>query len=191
VDANQNNYSEGYDFWSRQTAMAVARELEYLGVYYLEEPLRRTDIEGLADMATGLEMYIAGGEHTPTLYDWREHLMAGAYDIVQPDVILGGNYGIIGVRKVALLADYFGRLIVPHVSSGSGFPLGMAATLHAMATVENCPLVEYGFDPPILTPETCQAPMVNKILVQGDGCVELPQGPGLGIELDETSLEVV
>ncbi|MBN1401576.1 MAG: mandelate racemase/muconate lactonizing enzyme family protein, partial [Anaerolineae bacterium] len=109
VDANQNNHGEGYPFWSRRTAQRMAQALDALDVYYLEEPLPRQDVEGLADIAASVDMFIAGGEHTPTLYDWREHLLSGAYDIIQPDVILGGNYGIGGVRKAALLADYFGR----------------------------------------------------------------------------------
>jgi L-alanine-DL-glutamate epimerase-like enolase superfamily enzyme len=191
VDANQNNYAHGYAFWSRRTAQRMAQALDELDVYYLEEPLRRTDLEGLADIAAMVDMFIAGGEHTPTVYDFREHILAGAYDIVQPDVLLGGNYGITGLRKVALLADYFGRLIVPHVSSGSTFSLGLAATLHAMATVENCPLVEYPYDPPILSVETNQAVAVDKLLVDEDGCVALPHKPGLGIELDEGQLETV
>jgi len=188
VDANQNNPSTEYRFWSRRTALHMARALEALDVYYLEEPLPRTDIEGLAEIAATVDMFIAGGEHTPTLYDWREHILRGAYDILQPDAALGGNYGITGLRKVAELAEPFGRLVVPHVLSGGDFPLDLAATLHAMATVENCPLVEYGYDPPILTPETTQAFVREPIRVEPDGTVRLPDKPGLGIEIDEERL---
>ncbi|MEA3407466.1 MAG: mandelate racemase/muconate lactonizing enzyme family protein [Chloroflexota bacterium] len=191
VDANQNNACEGYPFWPRSTAEQVAQMLDAFDVYYLEEPLPRQDVEGLADIAAMVDMFIAGGEHTPTVYDFREHLLRGAYDIIQPDVILGGNYGIIGVRKAATLADYLGRLIVPHVMSGAHFALGIAATLQAMATVENCPFVEYGFDPPILTPETTQPMLVEPLLVEEDGCVPLPDKPGLGIEVDESGFEVI
>ncbi|MBN1640300.1 MAG: mandelate racemase/muconate lactonizing enzyme family protein, partial [Anaerolineae bacterium] len=112
----------------------------------------------------------------------------GAYDILQPDAALGGNMGIIGLRKVAELADSFGRLVIPHVLSGGDFPLDMAATLQAMATVENCPLVEYPYDPPILTPATLQPFIVEPILVESDGCVTVPHRPGLGIEIDEARL---
>ena len=191
VDANQNNAGPGYPFWSRRTASRMTQALDALDVYYLEEPLPRTDVEGLAELAASVDMFIAGGEHTPTIYDFREHLLSGAYDIVQPDVILGGNYGITGVRKVAGLADYFGRLIVPHVSSGAHFAAGMAASLHAMVTVPNCPVLEYAYDPPILTPETCQAVVQEPLLVEEDGCVVAPDRPGLGLALDEEQLVVV
>lgn len=185
VDANQNNESNGYHFWSRRIAGQMARELEAFDVFYLEEPLPRTDIEGLADIAASVDMFIAGGEHTPTVYDFREHITSGAYDIVQPDVVLGGNFGIIGLRKVAMLADYFGRLIVPHVLSGANHAACLAATLHAMASVNNCPLVEYAYDPPILTTETTQAYVKEPILIEEDGCVSLPNKSGLGIELKD------
>ncbi|MBC7235498.1 MAG: mandelate racemase/muconate lactonizing enzyme family protein [Chloroflexi bacterium] len=191
VDANQNNVGEGYTFWSRRTAQRIAQALDDLDVYYLEEPLPRQDIEGLADIAASVDMFIAGGEHTPTVYDFCEHLQRGAYDIIQPDVILGGNYGITGVRRAAILADYYGRLIVPHVMSGAHFPLGIAASLHVMASVENCPVLEFGFDPPILTAETTQKVLKTPFMVEEDGCVPVPQGAGLGVELDEEQLEVV
>ncbi len=188
VDANQNNPSEVYRFWSRRTALHMARALEALDVYYLEEPLPRQDVEGLAEIAAAVDMFIAGGEHSPTVYDYREHVLRGAYDILQPDAARAGNMGIIGLRKAAELADPCGRLVIPHVLSGSDFPLDMAATLQAMATVENCPMVEYPYDPPILTPATIQPFVIDPILVEADGCVAVPSGPGLGIEIDETRL---
>ncbi len=154
-------------------------------MYVLEEPLPRTDVEGLAEIAMSVDMYVAGGEHTPTVYDFREHLLQGAYDVLQPDVVMGGNFGMIGIRKVAALADYFGRLVIPHVLSSGVFAVALAATLQAMATVENCPMVEYAYDPPILTPSTTQTLVAEPILVGDDGCVQVPDGPGLGIELDE------
>jgi D-galactarolactone cycloisomerase len=188
VDANQNNASPGYRFWSRRTALHVAKALEALDVYYLEEPLPRTDIEGLSEIAAAVDMFIAGGEHTPTVYGFREHIRRGAYDILQPDAALGGNFGIIGLRKVAEWAEPFGRLVVPHVLSGGDFALDLAATLHAMATVENCPLVEYAYDPPILTSATTQAFIREPFTVESDGYVRLPDRPGLGIEIDEERL---
>jgi len=188
VDANQNHRAPGYEPWPRRTALKMARALDELDVYYLEEPLSRRDVEGLAEIAAVVDMFIAGGEHSPTIYDFREHLLRGAYDILQPDVILGGNMGITGVRRVADVADYFGRLVIPHVCSNGTFPLGLAATLQAMATVENCPLVEYPYDPPILTAETTQTIVREALWIDGDGCVKVPEGPGLGIELDEERL---
>lgn len=190
VDANQNNAGAGYTFWPRRTALRIAKALDELSVYYLEEPLPRQDLEGLAEIAASVDMFVAGGEHTPTVYDFREHLAQGAYDIIQPDVILGGNYGIGGIRRAAVLADYSGRLIVPHVMSGAHFSMGIAASVHAMATVQNCPVVEYGYDPPILTAETTQSCVRDPILVDNDGLVTIPDRPGIGVDLIEEPLTV-
>ena len=188
VDANQNNFTEGYAFWSRKTALTVARRLEELGVYYLEEPLPRTDIEGLAEMASSLDMFIAGGEHSPTIYDFKQHILKGAYDIIQPDVVINGNMGITGIRRISAVAEYFSRLVIPHVISGGNMVLALAATLHAMATVENCPLVEFPYDPPILTEATCQHYAKEPIRIDEDGFVRMPEKPGLGVEIDEKKL---
>ena len=94
VDANQNNSSEVYNFWSRRTAQQVARELDLLNVYFLEEPLPRNDVEGLAKIVASVDMFIAGGEHTPTVNDFKPHPLAGSYDILQPDITLGGIWGL-------------------------------------------------------------------------------------------------
>ncbi|HGJ67512.1 TPA: mandelate racemase/muconate lactonizing enzyme family protein, partial [bacterium] len=114
VDANQNNPSNEYQFWSRQTALRVAKKLDELGVYYLEEPLRLNDIDGLAEIANSVDMFIAGGEHAPTIYDYKEHILKRAYDIIQPDAVMGGNTGITGLKRIANIADYFGVQVVPH-----------------------------------------------------------------------------
>jgi L-alanine-DL-glutamate epimerase-like enolase superfamily enzyme len=188
VDANQNNPSPGYNFWDRRTALQMAKELDKLDVYYFEEPLPRRDVEGLAEIAASVDMFIAGGEHTPTVPDFKEHLLNGAYDIIQPDVILGGNMGITGVKKAGEMANHFNRLIIPHVCSGGVFSIGLAATLQAMATLDNCPLVEYPYDPPILTVDTTQTFVTEPLLIDADGCVKIPDKPGLGIELDEEKL---
>lgn len=188
VDANQNHVSEGYKHWSRRTALQMARELDALGVYFLEEPLPMNDVEGLAEIARTVDMFVAGGEHAPTVYTLKEHLLQGAYDIVQPDVTLSGNLGITGLCRLAMVAGYLGRQVVPHVSSGAGFPLAMAATLQAMGTADNCPMIEFPYDPPILTTATMQVIARDPIWIDEEGCVRVPDKPGIGIELDEEKL---
>jgi len=191
ADANQHNASPGYRYWDRQTAQRMARALDEMGLWALEEPLPRTDLEGLAAIAASVDMYIAGGEFSPTLPDLYNDLVSGAYDIIQPDVRMGGNYGIMGVRRAAELADAMGRLIVPHTASGRSFPLGVPASLHVVAAVPNCPIIEFPYDPPFLTAATSQPVLEEAIWIDADGCVPVPQGPGLGVELVEDMLDVV
>ena len=184
VDANQNNLSIGYDYWSRRTAMKVAQELDALNVYWLEEPLPRRDLEGLADLSAAVDMHIAGGEHCTNVYETRDTLFAEAYDIVQPDVILG-NFGIGGIRMVSVLAESVGRLVAPHVCGGGNGGLCAAATLQAIGTIHNCPFLEYPLDPPAMTPETQHMILKDPILIDEEGFVQIPQKPGIGVEIDE------
>jgi len=187
VDANQNNVSITYNYWSRRTAFKVARELDMLDVYWLEEPLARTDFEGLAELSDAVDMHIAGGEHCTNIYEFRDALFAGAYDIVQPDVILG-NIGIAGIRKISVIADSVGRLVVPHVCGGGNNGLYLAATLQALGTISNCPFIEYTLDPPALTSETLQLLLKEPILIDEEGFVEIPQKPGIGVEINEEAI---
>jgi L-alanine-DL-glutamate epimerase-like enolase superfamily enzyme len=186
VDANQNNRSRHYRYWSRRTARWMARELDALNVYFLEEPLPRRDVDGLADLAASVDMYIAGGEHSANIFEFKAPILRGAYDILQPDLILG-DIGITGVRKIASLADYFHRLVVPHVCSTGSTALALAATLQAVGTIANCPMVEYPYDPPLLT-ENQQTILKAPIRIDVDGYLTIPAKPGLGVEVDQTQL---
>lgn len=187
VDANQNNISINYKYWDIRTAKRVARELQDMGVYYLEEPLPRSDLKGLAELASDLDMYIAGGEHCSNVYEFRDALFAGAYDIVQPDVILG-NIGISGIIKVSIIADALGKLIVPHVCGGGNNGLYLSATLQALGAISNCPFIEYTLDPPSLVPEVLHLILKEPILIDEDGYVRIPDKPGIGVELNEDAI---
>jgi len=189
VDANQNNDSPGYDFWSRRTARRAARELDDLGVDVIEEPLPRRDVEGLARIAEAVDASVAGGEHAATPRDYRSHLETGAYDVLQPDVLLGGNMGIGGLYRTAVVADFFDRPVIPHVTGNATLALGLAATLQVAGATAAIPMVEFPHDPPILAPETTQRLVVDPIWIDGEGRLPVPEGPGLGVELDEAEIE--
>lgn len=181
VDANQNNRSVSYNYWSRKTAIQIAKELDKLDVYLLEEPLPRRDREGLAQIAASVDMFIAGGEHSTNIYEFQDHLVMGAYDIVQPDVRLG-DIGITGLRKTAFMADLHSCHVIPHVSSTGNVALSLPATLQAVATFQNCPMIEYPYDPPLLT-ENQQAILTQPITIDSDGYLPIPNRPGIGVEL--------
>src|SRR3546814_12611972 len=90
------------DLWTLKDALAVARELERLGVYWMEEPLHRGDRDGLRRLRDSVDLRIAGGEMTRELYEFRDLIAGGCLDVVQPDCALVG--GIPGLRPVAPLA---------------------------------------------------------------------------------------
>ncbi len=187
VDCNQNHRSTVYQHWTWQTALTVGRELQDLGVYFFEEPLRRHDYDGLTMLSDELDMYIAGGEHSQSIYDYREHLRYGSYDILQPDPVIG-DIGITGLRKLGHAAEFFDRMIIPHVSSLGALALSFAAAAAAVAGLRNCPMVEFPFDPPFLTTESQQFYIRNKFVVDADGYITLPDIPGIGVDIDESAL---
>lgn len=166
--------------------MWMARKLEALDVYFLEDPLPLRDVEGLKELADAVDMTISGGEHARDVYHFRDLLFSQAFDIVQPDIILNNpGVGITGMKKVAQIANSVGRMIVPHVCSGGICGLALAATLQVLATVGNCPYVEYPLEPPALTVETQHGLLKEPILIDKDGCISVPQLPGIGVEIDE------
>lgn len=190
VDANQNNYAPSYNYWSRRTAMWMAKKLDALDVYFLEDPLPLRDTEGIKQLADAVNMHISGGEHSRDIHQFRDLLFSGTFDIVQPDIIIGNpGVGMTGIKKVAQMADSVGRMIVPHVYTGGISGLHLAATLQIMGTVKNCPFVEYPLEPPALTVETQHGLIKKPILIEGDGCVQVPQLPGIGVEINQEFVE--
>ncbi|UCD73192.1 MAG: mandelate racemase/muconate lactonizing enzyme family protein [Candidatus Bathyarchaeota archaeon] len=186
VDANQNNLAPNYNYWSRKTAMWMARKLDALDVFFLEDPLPLGDTAGLKQLADAVDMAISGGEHARDIYHFRDLLFSGAFDTVQPDVILGNpGLGMTGMRRVAEIAQSVGRLIIPHVYTGGVCGLALAATLQVLASVKNCSYVEYPLEPPSLTVENQHGLLKEPILIEKDGYVRVPQLPGIGVEINE------
>lgn len=182
VDANQANVIPGREagpVWSLQRAIWTAKAFEALGVTWLEEPLHRYDFAGLATLCDTVRLPIAGGENNRDLQDFATMLRLGAYDIYQADVMV---VGISNTIKVHGLAKAAGKLAVGH-HGGTG--LGMVAHLHLNASCSNAPCIEYFYDPPKFTPATFQGILAEPLRVDADGCLRVPERPGLGVELDE------
>ena len=188
VDCNQNNVSPGYSYWSWDTALTVGRAMRDLGVYILEEPLPLRDLDGLKMMSDTFDTpLISGGEHATCIYDYKEHLSKGTFDVYQPDLIIG-DMGISGIRKFGHIAEYYGKMIVPHVSLGGNFAMSFPAAAAAVAGLSNCPILEFNYDPPFLTEESQFFFVKEKPRVDADGCIRLSQKPGIGVEIDEEAL---
>jgi L-alanine-DL-glutamate epimerase-like enolase superfamily enzyme len=186
VDANQGWRMAGdlSPRWDVATATACARELEDLGVYWLEEPLRTDDVEGYALLRRRTSIRIAAGEMVRTGAEARDLLVRGGVDVVQPDAVLAGGIG--GCRRVAALADLHGRMYSPHTWTNG---LGLAANLHLACAVSTCPYVEVPFDPPAWTAERRDWLLPSPIEIAPDGTIAPPPGPGLGVEPDLDALE--
>lgn len=183
VDANQAWVTEP-PVWSFRTALWMARELAALGVVWLEEPLPKDDLRGLAELARQTEIPIAGGELEWGIYRFRDFLEQGAYDIVQPDPHWCG--GILECRKISALAEAANRQCVLHTGGMGG--LWVAANLQVTGAIPNCDYFEYLIEPPVWTPEVRDAFLKEPIRISADGYVDIPDGPGLGVEVDEEAI---
>ena len=176
--------------WTYEQAREVARGLEVINATWSEEPFARDDIASYRRLRDEMDILITGGEFGNQLHHFRDYLVGGAVDIIQPDCSFCG--GIWMSRKVSILAEAFDTECIPHGTNG----LNLAAYLQVVAAMPNCRLMEIVPIWAPLTPEEMWAP-VNKILRNPplfkleDGFIELPKGPGLGVELDEETLEAL
>jgi L-alanine-DL-glutamate epimerase-like enolase superfamily enzyme len=170
--------------WDVATAAQCARELERLGVYWLEEPLRTDDVEGYSLLRQRTTLRIAAGEMVRHQSEARDLILRGGVDVIQPDVVLAG--GISGARRIAGLADLCGRAFSPHTWT-NGY--GLLANLHLALAVSTCPFLEVPFDPPAWTPERRDGILPAPLEIEPDGTITPPEGPGLGVTPDLEALE--
>lgn len=170
--------------WSLKQAQAVAKELEDLDVYWMEEPLHRGDYEGMRRLRESTSVRIAGGEMTRELHELRELVDRRCLDVLQPDAVVTG--GITGLRRIAEQALACGLEFTPH-TWGNG--IGLLANAHLAAGCAGSRYLEFPFDPPAWTPERRDFPLVEPLIAGEDGWLQLSEEPGLGLELDEDYLE--
>jgi L-alanine-DL-glutamate epimerase-like enolase superfamily enzyme len=175
VDAggSEEFWPHGYK-WALRTAQMLA---EY-DVGWFEEALPPDDIEGFIRLRNAAPVPIAGGEVLTRRQAFLPWIERGALDIVQPDATKCG--GITEARRIAWLAYDHN---IQFVSHGWNTAVGLAADLHLAASLPVARYVEY------LTP----APYIDEILTEPfqldeDGCLTIPDKPGLGIELDRQAL---
>ncbi|MGH3631891.1 MAG: mandelate racemase/muconate lactonizing enzyme family protein, partial [Sciscionella sp.] len=177
VDANMS-----YD---RRGALALARELEALGVYWLEEPIRAHSLTQYIDdhtwLAERVSLRLAGGESMLTRFEYIDLLRRHTFDVLQPDCTSVG--GISEAKRVADLASTWNIQCVPHIACSSGTGIALAAGLHLILACSNAPLVEVdayggpGWEGLLTDP-----------LMVSQGFLDAPEKPGLGVELAKNAL---
>ncbi len=167
-------------FWARDRRWAhrTARMLATFDVAWFEEPLRPDDLEGYAELRGRSPVPIAGGEVLTRRQSFAPWLRAGALDVVQPDSTKVG--GLSESRRVGWMAEESGARLVPH---GWNTAVGLAADLHLASALPDTDLVEY----------KTGSPYIDDLAAGGwrldsDGMLAVPEGPGLGLELDREAL---
>jgi galactonate dehydratase len=165
----------------RPMAPVLIKAIEPYSPLFIEEPVLPEHLEFMADLRRSTHIPIATGERLFSRYDFKRLLTLGAADIVQPDLSHAG--GITECKKIAAMAEAWDVALAPHCPLG---PLALAASLQVDATAHNAfiqeqsqgiaynqsnDLTDYLVDPAVMHFE--------------DGYIEIPDGPGLGIEINE------
>ena len=174
---------DGNSCYTPKKAIEVGRMLEANDVGHFEEPCPYWELEWTAEVAAALKVPVAGGEQDCDLAQWRRMINMRAVDIVQPDICYIG--GLTRAMRVAKMAAEKGLPCVPHSANVS---MVLIFTLHMMAAIPNAgPHIEYCIEPGewISGPEGLYRP----ILSVKDGMVQVPEGPGWGVEPNKAWLE--
>ncbi len=169
--------------WTFKDALAVARELERLKVYWMEEPLHRADRDGMRLLREATDVRIAGGEMTRQVHELRDLITGGCVDVVQPDVALVG--GITGLRRVAILAQEHHLTFTPHTWTNG---MGVTANAHLVAGCGDSPFIEFPYDPPEWSLARRDFMLAEALAIDSEGYLNLSEAPGMGYTLDEGRL---
>ena len=176
VDAGGSDayWTNGYK-WALRTAHMLA---DY-DVYWFEEPLSPDALEDYVQLRRAAPVPISGGEVLTRRQAFQPWLQAGAFDIVQPDVTKVG--GISEERRIAWMAQENGVRFIPH---GWNTAIGLAADLQLSSAFPSTELVEYITGSPYLDDLK-----IGGWTLDADGLLEIPESPGLGIEVDLDAVE--
>jgi L-alanine-DL-glutamate epimerase-like enolase superfamily enzyme len=171
---------DAHGAYASHTALYVGRELQRLGVRWLEDPLPPEDVEGYVALSAALEMAVAAGETESTRWQFEERLRQKAVDLILPDICRAG--GITEGRKIATVADLHNVRWAAHVSMGTS--VHVAAAAHLAAASANFLIFEFSS-----TPNPIGDDLLTRPLHPEGGILHVPDGPGLGIEFDEAKLQ--
>ena len=167
-------------------AIRLGRLIEPLDIAWFEEPVPPEDHAGYREVKAALQIPIAGGEAEFTRWGFRPLIAERLVDILQPDVAAAG--GISETKKIADMASAFGVRLNPHVW---GTAVALAASLQLIAALPHNPPGLHPIEP-LLEFDQSEHPIrmavVHKPIVQKGGWVEIPDRPGLGIDIDRAAL---
>ncbi|PYM82469.1 MAG: enolase [Candidatus Rokuibacteriota bacterium] len=167
--------ADAHGTWTVAEAKAFCRMVEDCDLYWLEEPVTADDKTGLAEVRRASAVPIATGESEFTRHDFREIAELRAADVLQPDLAIAG--GITEGVRIGAIASAFNLRLAPHLWSGApAFAAGVALAASQSAGF----ILEYSLGANPLLHE-----LVHEKFAVVDGQLELPDRPGLGIEVDE------
>ena len=162
--------------FSPYTAIEIAAELEQYKPSWVEEPVPPDNIAALAKASDSINLPVATGERLHNKYEYRELINLQAADILQPDITQTG--GFLETKKIAAMGDMCYMTVAPHNVGG---PVSTATALHFAACTTNFKIQEHfnDFSEAWVKEAATGCPEVI------DGYFSLPNGPGIGMELNE------
>jgi len=160
-------------------AIRLARRLERYNIFWLEEPLPPEDVEGYKMLSETVDLYVAAGESEYNMQGFKEYITRRAVDVIQPDVTKAG--GLTVARKIVDLCEAWNMLMVPH---GFSSVVNVAANLQLVASMPRSFILEYR-----KTPSPLISRLSKKPLIYEDGHLKIPREPGLGVEIDYSTVE--
>lgn len=195
VDANSG--------WTVSTAIRMCREMEPYRIAWLEQPIPERDLSAIAEVCRETTIPVGFGEEEWSFWRFKDALLLGAADILQPDPIK--SCGLTGCKKISVLAEAFSKAFTPHNTSSG---LGMAATLHLVAASPNarspqeCTIlpeaarsqnttgsdkksVEALFAPKSAAEDVIRKHLLTEPFVVKNSQLDIPDKPGLGVKLNK------
>ena len=173
--------------YNQAIARRIILELEPEKLHFFEEIITPEDIQGYKAIRNLTSSYIAAGECMFGKIAMKDWLEQGALDIYQPDLCSSG--GFTECKKMASLAQAYNTMLIPHVW-GSG--IGLAASLQFISNLANTPMADSPVEP-LLEYDRSSHPfrldLINDGLVFKDGALQIPDAPGIGVEVNRSILE--
>jgi len=166
--------------WDLKEAISRASMYSNYNTYFLEAPFGPDELGSYGALSQAVDIRIAYGEQHTTRYEFMDLMDRGKVNVVQPDISRAG--GITELRRIGQMANDRGVLMIPHCWKTG---ISIAANLQLLSTLPNSPYLEFSQPP--------RSPLRYELLKHDfavhDGFVDVPKGPGLGIELNENILE--
>ncbi len=161
-------------------SIALGRRLEEFNPFFYEDPMLPDSPAIMGEVAAKCNIPIATGERFTTIFEYQQLLEAKAAAYVRPDLCLCG--GLSGCKKVAAMAEAHHVKVIPHNPLS---PISTAACVQLDACIPNFALQEYTGESEPPKSELLKNPLELK-----DGYITVPDGPGLGVEINEEALKM-
>jgi galactonate dehydratase len=166
---------DGHSHFTLEQGLDLARRLDSLHLYWLEEVTPAKPVENLAAINKEATMLTAGGESIHGVTGFYPYIKAGAVGVVMPDVKVCG--GMLELKKIAALAEGARLITSPH---GPASPVGNITAAHVISTVPNFNILEFSYGE-----VSWRAELINPPEQVTNSTLELTNRPGLGIQLNE------